>query len=179
MYTDHYNLLFVILLSTIYAFIEIEIEGKNGWMKGIPTPNVIKLGTKNMTLYHIFMLLLIIITIVFQNQMILTIDSFLYSTTNVLLVLFLEDILWFIFNPYFTIKKYTRKDIWWHSKQPWYFGMPMHNYIISFIILIISYYLKNNVIKTNIIYNLLFSYLFIGISIIFAPIYHKFYKKIH
>ena len=53
-------------------------------------------------------------------------------------ILFLEDILWFIFNPHFTIKKYLKKDIWWHSKQPWYFGMPLHNYIISIIVLIIS-----------------------------------------
>ena len=104
-----FDLLFVILFSTLYALIEIEIEGKNGWMKGLPTPYVLKLGTKNMTLYHMYMLGLIIITVIFQNNMTFTFDSFLYSTTNVLLILFLEDILWFIFNPHFSISKYSKE----------------------------------------------------------------------
>lgn len=175
------DFLFVILFSTVYALIEIEIEGKNGWMKGLPTPKVLKLGTKNMTLYHIYMLILIIGTIIFQNNMVFTLNSFLYSLTNILLILFLEDILWFIFNPHFTIKKYLKKDIWWHSKQPWYFGMPLHNYIISLIVLIISYYfyITNNPLHSTVFYNLIYSYIFVVFSIILSPIYHKFYNKIH
>lgn len=175
MYGDCINLTFVFLMSFIYALIEIEIEGKNGWMKGIPTPEIIKLGNKNMTLYHLYMLALIIITVIFQNMMVFTLYSFLYSASNVLLVLFLEDILWFIFNPHFTLDKYTKKDIWWHSEQPWYLGMPLHNYILTFIIITLSY-ITNNV---YIFYNLIFSYFFIGISIVLAPIYHKFYNYVH
>ena len=175
------DFLFVILFSTIYALIEIEIEGKNGWMEGLPTPGVLKFGTKNMTLYHIYMLILIIVSIIFQNNMTFSFNIFLYSLTNVLFILFLEDILWFIFNPHFTIKKYSKKDIWWHSKQPWYFGMPLHNYIISLIVLIISYYfyITNVPLHSIILNNLIYSYLFIVLSIILSPIYHKFYNKIH
>jgi len=175
------DFLFVILFSTIYALIEIEIEGTNGWMEGLPTPGVLKFGTKNMTLYHIYMLILIIVSVIFQNNMTFSFNSFLYSLTNVLFILFLEDILWFIFNPHFTIKKYSKKDIWWHSKQPWYFGMPLHNYIISLIVLIISYYfyITNDPLHSIILNNLIYSYLFIVLSIILSPIYHKFYNKIH
>ncbi len=175
MYGISIDLIFIVLLSLLYSLIEIEIEGKDGWMINIPTPNIVKFGDKDMTLYHIYMLLLIIITVIFQNNMSLTINSFLYSTSNVLLFLFLEDILWFIYNPFFTIKKYTKKDIWWHSSQPWYFGMPMHNYTITIINLIISYF-TNNIF---VLYNIIYSYLFIGISILIAPVYHQLYMKIH
>lgn len=175
MYGDIVNFSFIILISLIYAFIEIEIEGKNGWMKNLPTPNIVKFGDKNMTLYHLYMLLFVIIIIIYQNQTELTINSLLYSASNVLLFLFLEDTLWFIYNPYFTIKKYNKKDIWWHSKQPWILGLPMHNYTISIICILISY-VTNNI---NVIYSLLLSYAFTGFSILIAPYYHTIYNKLH
>ena len=175
MYGDWYNLSFVFLISLIYSLIEIEIEGKDGWMVKIPTPGIIKLGDKNLTIYHIYMIALLIVSVIFQNNMVLTINSFLYSASNVLLILFLEDILWFVFNPYFTIKKYKKDNIWWHSKQPWLFGIPMHNFVISVINLVISYITSN----IFIFYNLLFSYVFIGLCILVAPVYHLFYISYH
>ena len=175
MYDDVVNFSFILFISLIYALIEIEIEGKNGWMKNLPTPYVVKLGDKNMTLYHLYMLLFIIIVVIYQNKTELSINSFLYSASNVLLFLFLEDILWFIYNPFFTIKKYTKKDIWWHSNQPWLFGLPMHNYTISIFCVMISYITNN----FNVIYSLLLSYATIGLSILIAPCYHRLYHKLH
>ena len=57
MFDDVVNFSFILFISLIYALIEIEIEGKNGWMKNLPTPYVVRFGDKNMTLYHIYMLL--------------------------------------------------------------------------------------------------------------------------
>ena len=169
------NLVFVFLISIFYSLIEIEIEGKDGWMTKIPTPKILKIGDKEMTLYHIYMLVLIIISFIFQNKMNLTLSSFLYSTSNVLLFLLLEDIFWFILNPYFTINKYKKENIWWHAKQPWILGMPLHNYIISIVIILISLFTQNYDIANN----LLYSYLLIGFVIIISPLYHKFYLKTH
>ena len=175
MYTDYINFFFISFISIIYALIEIELEGKNGWMVNIPTAKVFNLGNKSMTLYHIYMIILVFGTIMFQNNMALTINSFLYSLSNFLIFLFLEDTLWFILNPYFTIKKFKKENIWWHSKQPWIFGQPLHNYIITISMLLI-FYITNN---TNIVFNLFLSYLILILSIFIAPIYHKFYKYIH
>ena len=58
-------------------------------MKNLPTPYVAQFGDKNMTLYHIYMLLFIILVVIYQNKTEFTINSFLYSTSNVLL--FLHD----------------------------------------------------------------------------------------
>ena len=41
------NLIYIILLATIYSLIEIEIEGDNGWAIKLPTPYVVKLGSKH------------------------------------------------------------------------------------------------------------------------------------
>ena len=175
MYGDIINFTFVAFSSIIYSLIEIELEAKEGWMKNIPTANIIWFGNKYMTLYHIYMIILMFFTFVFQNQMELTLFSFLYTLSNMLLFLFLEDTLWFIFNPYFTIKRYTKKDIWWHASQPWILGMPFHNYTISFIMLLIWYITGNNFV----IINLFLSYLVLLFSIPLSTYYHKFYLKYH
>ena len=175
MYGDIINFIFVVITSIIYAMIEIELEAKEGWMKNIPTANMIWFGNKYMTLYHIYMIILMFITFVFQNQMIFTFNSFLYTLSNMLLFLFLEDTLWFILNPYFTIKKYTKKDIWWHSKQAWIFGIPLHNYIISTLLILFWLITNNNFI----IINLLLSYMILIISIPISKYYHTFYLKCH
>jgi len=169
------NLIFIIFTSFIYTLIEIEIEGKDGWMVNIPTCNIMRIGTKDMTLYHIYMLILIVTTIIFQNQMIFTINSFLYSASNVFLFIALEDTLWFIYNPYFTIKKYSREHIWWHGNQPWLLGMPLDNHKVISMNLLATYITQNYYI----LYSLISSALFVLLSIYIAPYYHSFYKKTH
>ena len=72
----------------------------------------------------------------------------------VLLFLLLEDVLWFIFNPYFTIKKYKKDLVWWHSKQPWIYGIPFHNYLTITLNCIISYITGISDIIYSIIYNI-------------------------
>jgi len=168
------DFIFISVFSIIYSLIEIELEGKSGWMKNIPTANIIKICNKHMTLYHIYMLLLII-TIFFYKSKINNFKDIILIFTYILLVLFLEDILWFVFNPYYTIKKYTKKDIWWHSDQLWICGIPMMN-IIIFSLLYISYIITSNKI---IISNAVSSLILIFGCILIAPCYHKFYLKTH
>ena len=175
MYGDIINFSFVVFTSLIYSLIEIELEAKDGWMKNIPTAHMIWFGNKYMTLYHIYMIILMFVTFVYQNQMILTLASVLYTISNMILFLFLEDTLWFILNPYFTIKRYTKKDIWWHAAQPWILGFPMHNYIITMFMIIIWLITGNNYV----IINTLLSYGVLLISIPLSKYYHKFYLTYH
>ena len=51
--------LLVFIISLIYALIEIEIEGKHGWCKYLPTT---KKFLGHLTLYHTYMLLFIFFT---------------------------------------------------------------------------------------------------------------------
>lgn len=168
------HFLFISFFSIIYALIEIELEAKNGWMENIPTANMIKMGNKYMTLYHIYMLAIIVSIFIYKIK-INNLNDLLLIASCVLLVLFLEDTLWFVFNPYYTIKKYTKKDIWWHSDQLWIFGIPMMNIIIYSLLFLFYYITKNKEILNNSIYSI---YLIILCSLI-SPYYHNFYLKYH
>lgn len=169
------NLIYVLLSSFVYSLIEIELEGKDGWMTKIPTANIVYFGGKYLTLYHVYMIFMIIIGVCFQNRMEFTINSFLHSASYVFLFLLLEDILWFVFNPYFTIKRYRKGIVWWHSSQPWIFGMPLHNYTISGLNIVLAYITG----MTDILYSLLYSCVFVGVCIFVSPLYHYFYTYIH
>lgn len=169
------NLYFVLISSFIYSLIEIELEGKNGWMTKIPTANVVYVGGKHLTLYHIYMILIIITGVCFQNRMEFTFKSFFHSASYVFLFLLLEDVLWFIFNPYFTIKKYKKDVVWWHSKQPWIYGIPFHNYLTITLNCIIAYITG----ISDIIYSIIYSIIFVGLSVLLSPLYHEFYKYVH
>ena len=167
--------LFILITSTLYSLIEIEIEGPEGWCKKIPTPYIIDIGTKKMTLYHLYMLLFIIVIVSFQTNLSITIESLLYTISNVILFIVLEDTMWFIFNPYYTIKNYKKEKIWWHSNQPWFFGLPSDIYKSSIFILFSSY-LTNNL---QLLMSFIFSLIYVPITIYFSPYYHRYYTKTH
>lgn len=167
--------LFTIITSTIYSLIEIEIEGEHGWCKNLPTPVVMRIGTKNMTLYHIYMLLFIITMITFQTNLTYTIDSFVNTVSHIFMFIVLEDTMWFIFNPFYTIEKYTKDKIWWHSNQAWIFGLPSDIYKVVFSILLASYLTSN----IQLFISLMICISYIPITIYLAPYYHKYYITIH
>ena len=169
------DILFVIITSTLYSLIEIEIEGENGWCKKLPTPPIINIGTKNMTLYHIYMLLFIITIVSFQTNLALEISSIVYTISHIFMFIVLEDTMWFIFNPFYTVEKYSKEKIWWHSNQPWILGIPLDIYkVVSFILL--GSYLTENI---KLFISLIISVFYIPITIYFAPLYHRYYIKTH
>ena len=84
--------------------------------------------------------------------------------------------MWFVYNPFFTLKKYTKKDIWWHARQPWFLGIPIHNWI-GLIVMGISYYFSKD--KTFLLSSFGWMFIFVIIGILLAPFYHMFYKNSH
>ena len=153
--------------STLYSLIEIEIEGNNGWAAKLPTPVIFRLGGKGMTLYHLYMTLLIFVVMAFQTGLVLNISSFLSTFAYFLQFLFIEDTLWFILNPFYTINKYTKKDIWWHSTQPWILGIPLDNYLISFYNIIVAYALgRMEIFISLLLCYFLYNYVCISFSIL-------------
>jgi hypothetical protein len=162
---------FILLFAVLYSILEIEIEGKDGgWAKNLPTANS---GIGIFTYYHIYMNIIIILIITYSTYLI---SNNIYLILYFIIIWFvIEDFCWFILNPYFTLNKYTKENIWWHSKQIWFFNIPSHNLLALLTILLILS-LNNDI---NLFYNFLYIICFIIIIILLAPIYHNYYYLIH
>jgi len=164
---------FIFSYATLYSLLEIELEAKEGWCKNLPTPVV--LG--NFTLYHILMNIIVIITIskVYIKD-ITNIEDVSQAIFYIAAWFLIEDFMWFVLNPFYTLSKYKEDEIWWHARRPWYFGIPEHN-LIGLGIMFICYSLssKKSDFDVNIIYILIFTLL----TIIFAKYYHTYYESIH
>lgn len=170
-----YTSIFTYIYALLFSLLEIEIEGKNGWGKKIPTFTIKKGIFKNFTFYHLIMNLIVITTNTFHIFLYQGFSkrTLMYAIYNVILWFFTEDFLWFVLNPYFTLKKYNKESISWHSNQPWIFGMPFHNYICLFILGLVTYLLNDKyLIRSNII-----MFVLTLIIIKLSPIYHSFYLK--
>ena len=115
--------LFITIFAILFSMLEIEVEGKTGgWAKNIPTAPS---GIGKFTNYHIIMNIMIILVVSYST---LTIVNNVYVVIYFIIAWFvIEDFCWFVLNPYFTIDKYSKKDIWWHSNQPWIYNVPFHN----------------------------------------------------
>ena len=159
---------------------EIEIEGKYGWMVKCPTPTVFKLGGKDFTLYHTYMTGFIILISLITSQINIYSISSIYQgffLTNYYTTLFLlvEDFLWFVFNPHFTLEKYNPQNIPWHASQPWIMNSPLHNFIGTAYLLFITWLLD----EKYLFYYLVFSFTFVFGCFKIAPKYHDFYNLTH
>jgi len=116
---------FFLLLGTLWAALEVQIEGKNGWAAKIPTTSFFG---SHFTWYHVIMNLMIFV-LVFQ------VVSFSWALPFWLASLFfIEDYMWFMINPEYGVSKYSAENIPWH---PWVLYMPIGNWI-SIMIMVIS-----------------------------------------
>jgi hypothetical protein len=131
------HLLFIIFLfisASLFALLEIQIEGKYGWAGELPTwrkflnfKGLFKpLGTDHvrpLTGYHTYLwLFLMVIThfAYFLTPFSLA-KEFLIISFNILLTI-TEDFLWFVYNPNFGIKKFNKESAKWHTS--WFLGIP-------------------------------------------------------
>jgi hypothetical protein len=131
-------ILFAIIVSAIFALLEIQIEGENGWASKLPTwrlKNPLKkfVNWPYLTGYHFYLHLLFIF--ILQLPFLL---GFPFNLKNeilvieiLLLIMFTEDFLWFAFNPKWGVKRFFTEEVPWHSKKILF--LP-RNYWISFAI---------------------------------------------
>lgn len=120
--------IFTIILAIITALWEIQVEGKDGWAKLLPTFRINVffrklLGGKSLTGYHIFLLLLFITVFhgLFINELgTLKIEYKIFGLVSWFFVI--EDTLWFVFNPRYTWKRFRKQNIEWHNR--WFWGLP-------------------------------------------------------
>ncbi|MSR86643.1 hypothetical protein EXS70_00505 [Candidatus Peribacteria bacterium] len=124
---------FILLLSTVTALMEIQIEGGNGWASCLPSwrfsPKWLRklMNGKEVTGYHIYfnlhMIVLLHLPLLLAGwswPMELTI-LFVLCTT-----MLLEDFLWFVFNPHFGWQSFFPGKIPWYTH--WFGAFPVDYY---------------------------------------------------
>ncbi len=127
----------LVLSAVLFALVEIHIEGSDGWAKRLPTWRIenrwtrLLYGSRPLTGYHLYVQLFITLMAHLPWFLGLTFWSW-RGEARVLafLILFwvLEDFIWFILNPSFGLRKFTRRDIWWHAPT-WWWIMPRDYWI--------------------------------------------------
>lgn len=93
------------------------------------------------------------------------------------------DLLWFILNPYYTISRFKKENIWWYKKSYWVANLIPFDYVSSWL-LSVGFGLMASLLSANFSYLtevglrfVVFSVL-IFLTTIFAPRYHSFYFAI-
>jgi hypothetical protein len=132
--------LYIFLLATIFALLEIQIEGSQGWAKNLPTWRLKKqiLG-KELTGYHllIFSLAFLIFHFPYAFDYQLTLIHELKILSLFFLFVVLWDFLWFVLNPNFPLKSFKKENIWWHKN--WFLKTPIDYFLgilASFLIIL-------------------------------------------
>lgn len=129
------EIMFFNVLGTIWAALEVQIEGKYGWATELPTNKFF--GTK-FTWYHVMMNCMVIMTVFMSVKWSWRVP---YWISGLFLI---EDYMWFMINPHFGIKNYNSENVWWHS---WWGNQPSGNWISTAIMSIssvCSYYFEND-----------------------------------
>ncbi len=113
-------IVFMVFMAFVLAWWEIQIEGKDGWAANSPGWRINKgrlmrlTGGVPITGYHVFMTVFLIAIV----HLPLFFIDWNWRLEILLLVgmVFIEDFLWFLLNPYFGIRNFRKEKIWWHKK---------------------------------------------------------------
>lgn len=142
-------IVYLVAVAGVMALLEIQIEGGAGWARNLPTWRIKGtvwnklLGRAEITGYHLclnlFLLALFHLPFVMLGQWSWQLEA---RTIGSLLGLFvIEDFLWFVFNPSFSLAKFFKRDVPWHKF--WIGPFPAFYYsgiIISGLLIYWSYY---------------------------------------
>ncbi len=139
------NIAFLFVVSLLFALVEIELEAKNGWAQHLPTwyrtkgiiPSIyaVMMNGKPLTGYHLFMffLPLVMFHAPFFMGTPFTLTGELYVLLNYFVFAPLWDYLWFVLNPYYTVKYFKKEYVWWHAKSHWLFNAMPHDHIVGWL----------------------------------------------
>lgn len=127
----------LVVVSVAFAQLEIEIEGNSGWASALPTWKLENrwtralLGARPLTGYHVWAHVFVLLVLHLPYGLALAPPSWAFELRILsFLILFwiVEDFLWFVLNPAFGIRRFTRAHATWHSHSWWGF-MPREYWI--------------------------------------------------
>lgn len=131
--------LFVIMVATLFALIEIQIEGADGWAEKLPTWRVKNkltqffLGGRPLTGYHLFFFSFILSVAHLPYGLGFLAPTWAAELRIAAFIIFffiVEDFLWFVLNPAFGLSKFKASQIWWHTHS-WWWIMPRDYWIFG------------------------------------------------
>jgi len=137
--------IYVLAASIIFALLEVQIEGGQGWATGLPTWRLenrwtrLFFGGRPLTGYHLYVHLLMLYALGLARPswaIELRLLAFL------MLFFIIEDFLWFLFNPRFGLARFRREHVWWHA-HVWWWIMP-RDYWLFFPLGVVFYVLSWN-----------------------------------
>ena len=122
----------------LFAKVEIQIEGGDGWAANIPTWRLqnrwteLLYGHRPLTGYHLYVQLFVLVFCHLPFSFGLAWSPRSEALVLAFMVLFwiLEDFLWFVVNPKFGIRKFKASEIWWHRKV-WWLVAPREYFIMG------------------------------------------------
>lgn len=114
-----------LLLAYVFAKVEVQIEGKDGWAANLPTWRIethplldVFWGGRPITGYHAWVFTFM--AMVFHLPVFMAATFSLQIEARILgcLALFwiAEDFLWFVINPAFGMRRFHRRHIPWHKQ---------------------------------------------------------------
>ena len=132
-----FYLLFLVLAALLWAKLEIEVEGKDGWAASLPTWRIEKhvlldwlWGGRPLTGYHVwaflFVLFLFHLPFLWIGRWTLGLELKLLGGYTLFWVV--EDLLWFVLNPHYGWRKFRSEHVWWHKR--WVLGFPLDYWIL-------------------------------------------------
>lgn len=129
-------LLFVLALAFFFAKLEIAIEGDAGWATSLPTWRIENhwaldwfWGGRAMTGYHAWAFSLVALffhlPLVFGGTLSWSLEWRALGSNMLFWVA--EDFLWFVLNPAFGLRRFSKLHVNWHKN--WVFGAPVEYWI--------------------------------------------------
>lgn len=117
---------FFLLLGTLWAALEVQIEGEHGWATQLPTSAFF--GT-HFTWYHVIMNAMVFVIVFQVVEWSLALPFWLSG------LFLIEDYMWFMINPAYGITNYSVQHVHWHV---WFLYMPIGNWVSIIIMLVTS-----------------------------------------
>ncbi|MBI4159793.1 hypothetical protein HY504_01370 [Candidatus Wolfebacteria bacterium] len=130
---------YAFILALILALLEIQIEGRDGWAKNLPAwrpkpqSKIARwyraaMSGKELTGYHsiLFAFVLLIFFFPYAYGFPFVAAHIIKTVSLFFLFIVLWDFLWFVLNPHYPLKKFTKEHVWWHKE--WCAGLPVDYY---------------------------------------------------
>lgn len=140
---------YIFVMATVLAILEIQIEGANGWAKNLPTwrpsPNhpVAKIYSKMMsgkelTGYHsaMFGFVLLIFHLPYFFGLPFNFENWLKTLSFFFIFIALWDFLWFVFNPFHPLKNFAKNN---PNHKSFFLNMPVDYYYSLAISLLLAF----------------------------------------
>jgi len=150
-------LLGVVVLAAMFAMVEIQIEGSQGWAAGLPTWRIeqhwlldLFWGGRPMTGYHAWVFPFMLLAFHLPPMM-LSIWSWRLEARclgSAMLFWVVEDGCWFALNPAYGLASLTPERVIWHKH--WWLGWPSDYYLFGLSgLLLIGLSYRRGSIKTR------------------------------